>query len=73
MVVTNASKLMLAQDEINDLNSYIEKLEAEKANLIIRYTNRILDMEDRMNALEADSCILRDTLSRLKKPWWKFW
>jgi hypothetical protein len=73
MAVTTASKLMLANDEIADLTADIEKLEAEKAHLIIRYTNRILDMEDRMNALEAESCILRDTVSRLKNPWWKFW
>jgi predicted nucleic acid-binding Zn-ribbon protein len=70
MVVTTASKLMLAEDEIDDLNTKLDAMEVERANLVIRHANEVKELKDRIIDLESEVSELRYDLEH---PWWKFW
>lgn len=73
MVVTTASKLMLAHDEIDDLNEHLATCNSELNNARVKITSLeteirelnvlILSLERKNSALEYD----------LNNPWWKFW
>ena len=78
MVITTASKLIIAEDEIKDLTLQLEKeqlysLDLEKqlaeAHVAInRWHDTCTRLEALVREVESIRLILQD-----RKPWWKFW
>lgn len=77
MVITTASKLILAQDEIKDLKNEYVSMEAAYEFIKQRYVESYNKLE--RNYVEQSKIIeeLRKEIKDLKydrdNPWWKFW
>lgn len=80
MVVTTASRLIEAYDEISDLQDIITRLEKEKANLIIDHeeykkfiVKELKEVSEMLKDLQAEHRKLKANLYDQQNPWWKFW
>jgi len=77
MVITTASKLILAQDEIEDLKNEYASMEAAYELIKQSYVESYNKLE--RNYVEQSKIIeeLRKEIKDLKydrdNPWWKFW
>lgn len=77
MVITTASKLILAQDEIEDLKNEYATMEASYELIKQSYIESYNKLEK--NYIEQSKVVeeLRKEIKDLKydrdNPWWKFW
>lgn len=73
MVVTTASKLILAEDEVKDLREDLENMKSAFDTLEAAF-NKIESLYDKqfeeIERLRAENAALKYDKSN---PWWKFW
>jgi archaellum component FlaC len=77
MVITTASKLILAQDEIEDLKNEYASMEAAyeliKQSYIESYSKLEINYVKQSKIIEELRKEIKDLKYDRNNPWWKFW
>lgn len=77
MVITTASKLILAQDEIEDLKNEYASMEAAyeliKQSHIESYSKLEINYVKQSKIIEELRKEIKDLKYDRDNPWWKFW
>lgn len=77
MVITTASKLILAQDEIEDLKNEYASMEAAyeliKQSYIESYSKLEVNYVKQSKIIEELRKEIKDLKYDRNNPWWKFW